>query len=404
MVKQYRYKALDRNSNRRVNGTMEASNPLALEKILSDNNLILIDFKETKGASALATLFSSKITSKELITMFVTLEQLEKAGIPIINSLKDIKDYTANPKLKNIGQDLYESVKNGSLLSEAMSKHKKVFDEVSISLINMGEKTGQLELALKNIVENIKWSSEIKRKTMKAIKGPLATLSLMLGIAIIMLKFVVPTVLSFLLDQELNIPSVTKSLIVTSNFVQDNFIYILAIPTLLFIATKIFCKISNKFAIFIDALKLKMPVFGQIIKKIDLSRFAKFFGITFSSGIQVLDCMDITIKVIKNKAIKQELILMKEDIASGSSISKCLESSPYFPLIVARMFKIGEDTGNMVGALDNINYFYETEINDAIDAVIASLKPVMLFVMGGLLIWIIVGVFGPIYGSFSKLM
>ena len=201
MVKQYRYKALDRNSNRRVNGTMEASNPLALEKILSDNNLILIDFKETKGASALATLFSSKITPKELITMFVTLEQLEKAGIPIINSLKDIKDYTANPKLKNIGQDLYESVKNGSLLSEAMSKHKKVFDEVSISLINMGEKTGQLELALKNIVENIKWSSEIKRKTMKAIKGPLATLSLMLGIAIIMLKFVVPTVLSFLLDQ-----------------------------------------------------------------------------------------------------------------------------------------------------------------------------------------------------------
>ncbi len=404
MAKQYKYKALDRNSNRKVNGTMEAANPLALEKILSDNNLILIDFKETKGASTLATLFSSKITSKELITMFVTLEQLERAGIPIINSLKDIKDYTTNIRLKNIGQDLYESVKNGSLLSEAMAKHKKVFDEVSISLINMGEKTGQLELALTNIVENIKWSGEIKRKTMKAIKGPLATLSLMLIITVIMLKFVVPTVLSFLLDQELNIPSVTKSLIATSDFVQDNFIYILVIPILLFVLTKIFCRISSKFAIFIDALKLKMPIFGQIIKKIDLSRFAKFFGITFSSGIQVLECMDITIKVVKNKAIKQELILMKEDIASGSSISKCLENSTYFPLIVARMFKIGEDTGNMTGALENINYFYETEINDAIEAVIASLKPVMLFVMGGLLIWIIIGVFGPIYGSFSKLI
>lgn len=404
MAKQYKYKALDRNSNRKVSGTMEAVSLLALEKILSDNNLILIDFKEIKGTSALAALFSSKITSKELITMFVTLEQLEKAGIPIINSLKDIKDYTTNIKLKNIGQDLYESVKNGSLLSEAMAKHKKVFDEVSISLVNMGEKTGQLELALTNIVENIKWSSEIKRKTMKAIKGPLATLLLMLIITVIMLKFVVPTVLSFLLDQELNIPNITKSLIATSDFVQDNFIYILAIPILLFVMTKIFCKISNKFAIFVDALKLKMPIFGQIIKKIDLSRFAKFFGITFSSGIQVLECMDITIKVVKNKAIKQELILMKDDIASGSSISKCLENSPYFPLIVARMFKIGEDTGNMASALENINYFYETEINDSIEAVIASLKPVMLFVMGGLLIWIIIGVFGPIYGSFSKLI
>lgn len=404
MTKQYKYKALDKNSNRRINGSMEATNPLALEKILSDNNLILIDFKETKGTSALTTLFSPKITSKELITMFVTLEQLEKAGIPIINSLRDIKDYTTNIKLKNIGQDLYESVKNGSLLSEAMAKHKKVFDEVSISLINMGEKTGQLGLALKNIVENIKWGDEIKRKTMKAIKGPLATLSLMLGITVIMLKFVVPTVLNFLLDQELNIPSVTKSLITTSEFVQNNFMYIVLIPILLFVSVKVLCKVSTKFSIFMDALKLRMPIFGQIIKKIDLSRFAKFFGITFSSGIQVLDCMDITIKVVKNKAIKQELILIKEDIASGSSISKCLENSPYFPLIVARMFKIGEDTGNMTGALENINYFYETEINDAIEAVIASLKPVMLFVMGGLLIWIIVGVFGPIYGSFSKLM
>ena len=404
MVKQYRYKALDKNSNRRINGSMEAANPLALEKILSDNNLILIDFKETKGTSALATLFSPKITSKELITMFVTLEQLERAGIPVMNSLKDIKDYTTNPKLKNIGQDLYESVKNGNLLSEAMTKHKKVFDEVTISLINMGEKTGQLELALKNIVENIKWSDEIKKKTVKAIKGPIATLSLMLGITVIMLKFVVPTVLAFLLDQELNIPSVTKSLIITSDFIQNNFIYIIATPILLFIIIKILCKVNERCAIFIDALKLKMPIFGQIIKKIDLSRFAKFFGITFSSGIQVLECMDITIKVVKNKAIKQELILMKDDIASGSSISKCLENSPYFPLIVARMFKIGEDTGNMTSALENINYFYETEINDAIEAVIASLKPVMLFVMGGLLIWIIIGVFGPIYGSFSKLM
>lgn len=401
---QYRYKAIDKALNKRVTGTMETTSPLILEKTLSDNKLILIDYKEIKDSTAFSGLFSSKVTTKELITMFVTLQQLERAGIPIMTALRDIKDYTVNPKLKSVGQDLYESVKNGNMLSEAMAKHPKIFDEVSVSLVNMGEKTGNLLLALSNIVENIKWSSEIKRKTTKAIKGPIGTLSLLLIIAVVMLKFVVPNILTFLLDQELNIPATTKSLIATSNFISGNFIYIILVPVIIYISVKLMCKVNKKFAILMDAFKLKMPIFGQVMQKIDLSRFAKFFGITFSCGIRVLECMDITIKVVKNKAIKEELLKIKDDIASGSSISKCLENSSYFPLIVGRMFKIGEDTGNMESALENINYFYDTEINDAIDMVISSLKPVMLFIMGGLIIWIIVGVFGPIYGSFSKLM
>lgn len=403
MGKQYKYKALDKNTNKKVSGSGEATNALALEKMLSDNGLILIDYKEIKGNGGF-TLFSSKITNKELITMFVTLEQLERAGIQIINTLRDIKDYTVNPKLKNIGQDLYESVKNGSLLSEAMAKHPKVFDEVSVSLINMGEKTGNLTLALNNIVENIKWNAEIKRKTTKAVKGPAGTLSMVVVIVIVMLKFVVPTVLTFLMGQDLGIPATTRSLIATSDFIGKNFAYIIGIPITLTLFIIITRKINKRFAILTDAFKLKLPVFGQVMQKIDLSRFVKFFGITFSCGIPVLECMDITTKVVKNKAIKEELISIKEDIASGSTISKCLEDSIYFPIIVARMFKIGEDTGNMQSALDNINYFYEMEINDSVDAVIASLKPIMLFVIGGLLIWIIVGVFGPIYGSFSQLM
>ena len=127
---QYRYKAIDRVLNKRVTGTMETTNPLILEKTLSDNKLILIDYKEVKEGGAFAGLLSSKVTTKELITMFVTLQQLERAGIPIMTALRDIKDYTVNPKLKSVGQDLYESVKNGSLLSEAMAKHPKIFDEV----------------------------------------------------------------------------------------------------------------------------------------------------------------------------------------------------------------------------------------------------------------------------------
>lgn len=403
MIKQYSYKALDRNTNKKVSGTIEASSEMSLEKLLLDNNLILINCREVRN-SALFGLFKKRITIKELITLFITLEQLEKAGVPVIESLRDMKEFTDNEELKDIGQDLYETVKNGSLLSEAMAKHKKIFDEVSISLVGMGEKTGNLEIALKNIVENIKWSGEIRRKTKKAITGPIFTLVFMLIIAVAMLKLVVPTVLSFVTDQGMGIPKATKALMTTSAFLENNFLMILMIPILILIIIKIFVSINKKFAILIDDFKLKLPIFGELIKKIELSRFAKFFGITFTAGIPVLECIDITIKVVKNKAIKNELVEIKEKIMSGTTISQSLRESGYFPGIVIRMFKIGEDSGNMEEALQNINYFYDTEINDTVDVVIASLKPVVMCLMGGLLIWLIVGVFGPIYGSFSNLI
>lgn len=401
MAKQFKYKALNKITNKTVVGFMEAPTEIAVDKILSDNNLMLISCSENKPS--VLNILNQRITTKDLITLFITLEQLEKAGVPLIESIGDMKNYTTSQILKDVVQDLYESLKNGLLLSEAMAKHPKVFDEVSVSLVVMGEKTGALANSFLNIIDNLKWSAEIKRKITKAIKGPLSTLVLMLIIALIMLKFVVPTVLSFVTGQDLEMPRATLALIATSDFIGRNFAYIISIPIIIFIIIKLLCK-NYKCATAIDTLKIKMPILGTVIQKIELSRFAKFFGLTFNAGIPVLECIDITIQVVQNKRIKEEIKDIKQKLVSGMCISRTLQQSPYFSPIVVRMFKIGEDTGDMLNALINVNYFYETEINDSIDMVIESLKPMILFLMGGLLSWIIVGVFGPIYGNFANIL
>ena len=402
-MKNFSYKALDLKNNKTINGKIEAPNEIAVEQLLAESNLILIRANEIKNSFLTKLLTDKKITQKELITLFITLEQFERAGVPILDSLKDLSTFSSNPRMKSTMQNIYEWVKNGDLLSDAMARYPKIFDEVTVSLVAMGEKTGNLDVAFKNIYENIKWNMEMKRKTIKAIKSPLFSLSLLLVVGAILLKVVVPKVLGFVLEQEIEIPSYTKALVATSNFLEANFFKLIIYIIVIFIISRILLK-NNNISIKFDKLKLKLPIFGQILTKLDMSRFTKFFGITFSSGIPVLKCIEIANNVVVNRYLKTEIEYIKAKVTEGKTIAKCVEDSEVFPFIVKRMFKVGEESGNIEEAMSNVQYFYNTEINDSIDKVVGSLQPMILFFMGGLMCWIIAAVFGPIYGNFANMV
>ena len=402
-MKNFFYRALDVKNNKMITGKVEAPNEIAVEQILQESNLLLIKAREIKESFLTSLFASKKITQKEMITMFVTLEEFEHAGVPILDSLKDLATFSENPKMKSTMQNIYEWVKNGDLLSDAMARYPKIFDEVTVSLVAMGEKTGNLDVAFKNIAENMKWNMEMKRKTVKAIKGPLFSLCLLLIVAAILLKMVVPKVLGFVLEQDIEIPIYTKALVATSNFLENNFFKIVLIIFFSFIILIILLR-NKKIKIKYDQFKLKMPIFGKILLKLDMSRFTKFFGITFSSGIPVLKCIEIANNVVVNKFLKVEIEYIKIKVSEGKTIAKCIEDAEIFPFIVKRMFKVGEESGNLDEAMQNVQYFYNTEINDSIDTVVGSLQPMILFFMGGLMCWIIAAVFGPIYGNFSKMV
>lgn len=401
MARKYTYKALDQKKNRIVKGTIQAEHERALEQILMDSNLTLISAKEIKK-SIFDLTFLEKITTKDLITFFIHLEQLERAGVPLLDSLADLKEFSEKQQMKDISANMYESVKSGKLLSEAMEKHTKIFDNVMINLVRMGEKTGGLQEAFRNIYENLKWNADIRRKTIKAIRYPIFSLVIMIIVAGIMLKVVVPKVTKFIMDQGIKVPTYTITLIKTSEFFQKYFFKMILFGIILFILIKILSRIKSV-RYYVDLIKLKIPLIGNIIIKIEMSKFTKFFGVTFASGIPILDCLTISSDIVTNTVLKDEIIRVRQDVSDGSSVSSAISTSLFFPSMVIRMLKIGEDSGNMTDAMANIQYFYSTEIDDSIDQIIGSLQPIIMFVMGGLMAWIVLAVFGPIYTNFDNL-
>jgi type IV pilus assembly protein PilC len=397
-MRHYRYKAINENGVY-VNAKMSAENPSDLTTILHQGGMELISFKEEKQKAAG---FFDRVKPRDLIAMFVHLEQLEKAGVSIVDSINDLKETAESVRIKNLMREIYESIKNGNLFSESLAKHPDVFNNTYIGLIAMGEKTGNLSNSFASIIEDIKWNMDIKRKTKKATTGPAFGLFLMFVVMGIMTSVVVPKVTGFLTMQDIALPIITIALIKFSDFVQGNWYLIIFSGPAFWMSVKLLSR-SPEMAVRIDDFKLKIPIIGPIISKIESAKFCQFFAMTFKSGLGVLECLESSSNVIKNKAIKKSIVVVKQQVSDGQSLSKSISLTGYFPNLVVRMFKIGEESGNMESALNNIKYFYDREINDSIDKLVGMIQPTITMVMGGMIGWITIAVFGPIYGTFSKL-
>ncbi len=394
----YRYRAINE-AGKYVNSKIMAENPGDLAALLRDMNLELISYKiERQQLSFL----QQKIRPKDLITIFVHLEQLSNAGISIIDAISDLKETADTPQIKNLMQELHESIKNGHLFSESLAKHPETFNHTYVGLIAMGEKTGNLTNSFASIIEDVKWNMEIKRKTRKATVGPLFGILMMFIVLGIMTIIVVPKVTGFLAAQDVGLPLATRSLISFSQFIQSYWYAIIFFIPALWMTLKILAK-SEEIAVKLDDFKLKLPIIGNIMTKIDAAKFCQFFGMTFRSGLGVIECLEASSQVIKNKAIKRSIIAVKQQVSDGQSIAAAIASTRYFPSLVIRMFKVGEESGNMENSLQNIKFFYDREINDSIDRLVSMIQPTLTIVMGGMIAWITISVFGPIYSTFSKM-
>jgi type IV pilus assembly protein PilC len=394
----FKYKAINQ-SGKYISGKIAADNPSELMSLLKSSSLELVSYREERNHSAL---FSAGLKSAELVTIFIHLEQLDKAGVSIIDSIQDLKDTADSSKVKNLMQEIYESIKNGNLFSESLAKRPDIFKPTYIGLIAMGEKTGNLSNSFSNIIEDIKWNIEIRRKTRKAVVGPLFGIILMFLVLGVMTTVVVPKVTGFLSAQNIGLPFLTVALINFSNFVQEYWLLIISVPPIIWTILTILGRFPNIQAK-IDYMKLKVPIFGSIITKIESAKFCQFFSMTFKSGLGVLECLDSSSITLKNKAIKNAIYFVRQQVSDGQSLSGSISATKFFPNLVVRMFKVGEESGNMESSLKNIKYFYDKEINDSIERIVALIQPTITIIMGGMIAWIAVAVFGPIYSTFSNL-
>ena len=395
----YSYTAAN-SSGGTVKGKVTASNELDLEERLTEQGLVILNFRPEKTSKKG---FGGKISTKELIMLCVHLEQLNKAGVPLLDALADMRDSADSPAFRDVMADIYEQVKGGEMLSQAMGRRPDIFNEVFIGLISAGEKTGNMAQAFGHLSHHLKWNADLRRSIKKAMSYPIALIIVMTGVITLMMLFVIPQLVDFLESQGFELPIHTRALIATSRFFVDYWYVVLGTPILCIIFLIFLYRTSTTARYRIDNILLKSPFIGIVILKINLARFSHFFAITFSSGIGVLECLETARNVIGNAVIREAVSYIILNVSEGNSLTQSLSLTQKFPSLVVRMFKVGEDSGNMDDALKNINFFYDREVEDSVARMISVLQPTITVVMGAIMFWVVAAVFGPLYGSFKNI-
>jgi len=380
-----------------VPGELEASNLEDLERKLTGMELDLVSQKQVKQHR------SGKVSRKDLIAFCVHMEQLTRAGVPIMEGLDDLRTGAVNPAFQGIVAAIISEIEGGRTLSQALGMHPTVFDEVFTALVAAGEATGQLSEVFKNLSESIKWQDEIIQQTKKAVLYP-AFVLLVVGAAIAFLMiYLVPQLVEFIRNVGEDIPMHTRALIATSNAFVNYWYLIFGLPILLAYAYRQYRKINPVFVIKTDRIKLKIWVIGPILEKIALARFANYFALTYRAGLGVMDCIRICEDVVHNAWLRQGLQNANQMLSEGESISKSFERTKLFPLLILRMLKVGESTGGLDEALLNVSYFYDRDVRESIGRMQTMIEPALTVVLGLILGWVMLSVLGPIYDSLGKM-
>lgn len=399
----FEYKAIN-DTGKIVLGRIEANNDADLEMRLGRMGLEMIRCRPARqGTGSGWSGRGGKVGRQELITFCFHLEQLTRAGVPILEGLGDLRDSVGNPRFREIIAALIEDIEGGKTLSEALARFPAVFSRVFHNLIRAGEHSGMLPDILRNLTESLKWQDELAAHTKKIVMYPAFVGTVVLGVMFFMMIYLVPQLTSFIASVGQELPFHTRALIAVSNFVTDYWYLILITPPALFFGLRYFARVNTKVRHFLDGFKLRVWPVGPIYGKILLSRFASNFALMFGAGITVLESLRISEKLIDNKVIEEALQRVQRQIGEGVGLTSAFENTGLFPALVVRMLRVGENTGALDKALENIGYFYNRDVKESIEKVQALIEPAMTVVLGMLLGWVMLSVLGPIYDVLGKI-
>lgn len=396
----FHYKAITSRGRKRT-GHFDAANIADLEQRLQRMGLDLITCKLCNQARPM--LGVRKVHRIDLINFCFHMEQLIKAGVPLLEGLADLRDSMEHPRFREVIANLIDEVEGGKTLSAAMAEHPAVFDVLFVNLIKAGETTGQLGEVFASLTKTIKWHDELASTTKRLLIFPAFVGTVVFGVTFFLMVYLVPQLVGFIKEMGGELPLHTRALIAVSNFCVHYWYVLLILPLSLFFGIKGLAAGSSKVRYLLDDWKLKIWVIGPVLKKILLSRFANFFAMMYGAGIPILHCLEISEGIVGNMVIKEALQEVGSNIQEGIGIAAGFENSGLFPPLVIRMLKIGESTGVLDQALLNVSYFYDRDIQDAIGKMQVMIEPAMTVVLGLILGWVMLSVLGPIYDTISKI-
>jgi len=401
----YKYRAINHNG-RPITGVVSAKNENDLYAQLQSANMELISCKSLdakKSGIDLSAFSLEKIKVRDLIQFFIHMNQMQGAGVPLLDSLADVRDSSENGKMRDMLTDIYRDVSDGNSLSEAMEKHPKVFHNLYVSLIKAGEDTGDLTKSYTQLIKYLKWVDDMQSKIRKATRYPMVVTVVVMLVIYVMMGHVVPQIVGFIANLDQELPFYTVALIKTSEFFQTKGIYVILAPVILFMIYKGARQLSEGFKFHTDALILKVPIVGPILRKITIARYSQTFAALFAAGIDVVGALKSSRKTVNNLALVNALEAVESYVQAGNPLSDAFNACGEFPSLVIRMVRIGEESGNLTPVLEQVSEFYTKDVDEAVEGLIAMIEPGLTALLGGMILWIAAGVFGPIYSSFENI-
>lgn len=395
----FAYRAMDPRG-RIVRGRIEAANLVDLELRLRRLDLDLVH-----GGPVQPRLWqtSNGVSRRELIKFCFHLEQFLRAGVPIIESLADLRDSISKPRFRQVVAAAVEAIEGGLTLSQALDKHPTVFDGVFCSLIRAGEHTGRLPEVLHALSESLKRDDELAAYARRIAIYPAIVGLIILAALGVALIYVVPELARLFRTVGQALPWQTRFLIAVSAFILDYGWALFAVIAAALIGARHAVASRPEIRLRFDAAMLRLPILGAVRRKIILARFTGLFAMMYASGITIVDALRVAEDVVGNSALKNGLQQVGRGIEQGWKVSEAFRAVELFPPLVTRMLRVGESTGALDAALANVSYFYDRDVREAIERLQASIEPTLTLVLGGLLLAVMSAVMMPVYDIVTRM-
>jgi len=379
-------------------GEIESVNEDGVMAQLRAQMLLPVSVKaKPKDVSEYLPFLKPGIKTKELVIFTRQFATMIDAGLPLVQCLQILGDQQSNPTFKAIIREVKSDVEQGSTFADALSKHPKPFDPLYTNLVQAGEIGGILDTILNRLAVYLEKADALARKVKGAMVYPATVLVVAIGVVILMLVKIIPVFEKMFADFGGELPGPTQVVVSMSHFMQEwvgLFLACLVGAVVAFFQAR---KRSASFRRRTDALSLRIPVIGPLLRKVAVARFTRTLGTMIASGVPILDGLDIVAKTAGNMIIEDALIQVKAAISEGKTIAEPLAESEVFPGMVVQMIAVGEETGAMENMLSKIADFYDDEVDAAVSALTALLEPVMMVVLGGTVGGLLIAMYLPIF-------
>jgi type IV pilus assembly protein PilC len=344
--------------------------------------------------------FGEKITLKDISVLARQLATMIQAGLSILRALNILAEQTESKALARVVVDVRSDVESGVSLSQAISRHPKVFPPLMINMVRAGEVGGFLDNVLLSVAENFEGEVKLRGKIKSAMAYPTVVFVIAIVAVIGMLLFIVPVFSNMFLQLGGKLPALTQMLVTMSAFLKIGIIPIIVVT----VAAAVLWK-QNKhkkgFRNVVEPIYLKAPIFGQLVRKLAIARFTRNFGAMIKAGVPILQALDIVSEASGNVVVERAAKDVKESVRTGNTLAGPLTEHPIFPTMVVQMIAVGEDTGALDTMLEKIADFYDQEVESTTDALTSLIEPLMIAVLGSIIGTMIIALYMPIFGIFD---